>query len=85
MEREDLGLYAREHRRLVRLPVAVIRLLLAIERRPPLRRRVIRALAASPELFGRLLAVHSRQLPVRRLGAGTVVRLGWLLVHPGRA
>lgn len=79
----DLRRYARGHRRLARLPEALIRLLLAVERRPALRRRVLRALAADPELFSRLLAVHARAAPVSEVGVGggltLVGRLAWRL------
>lgn len=79
----DLRLYAREHRRLARLPEALIRLLLAIERRPALRRRTLRALAADPELFSRLLAIHARAAPLSEVGLGGGLtlagRLAWRL------
>jgi menaquinone-9 beta-reductase len=71
----DLSRYARAHRRLRRLPEALIRLLLAVERRPALRRRTLRALAADPELFSRLLAVHARSAPVSEVGVGGALRL----------
>lgn len=75
VEAGDLRRYARAHRRLRRLPEAVIRLLLAVERRPALRRRMLRALAADPELFSRLLAVHARSAPVSEVGFGGALRL----------
>ncbi len=78
----DLRRYARDHRRLRRLPEALIRLLLAVERRPALRRRTLRALAADPELFSRLLAVHARAAPASDIGVGgltLVGRLAWRL------
>ncbi len=76
----DLRSYARQHRRIVALPDAMTRLLLFIERRPALRRRVIRALAREPAVFSRLLAVHCRALPARR-GLETAPRLLWRLVQ----
>ena len=78
----DLRPYARSCRRIAALPDAMTRLLLFVERRPALRRRVIRALAREPGVFSRLLAVHCRVLPVRRLGIETAPRLLWRLVHP---
>ncbi len=75
----DLRAYERAHRRIARLPDGMTRLMLAIERRPRLRRRVIRALAAEPALFSRLLAVHTRALPLRGLGLPNVLRLAWRL------
>ncbi len=80
----DLGRYARRCRRIVALPDAMTRLLLFVERRPALRRRVIRALAREPQVFSRLLAVHCRAAPVRK-GFETAPRLLWRLVHPGQA
>jgi len=71
----DLGAYERAHRRAARLPETLIRLLLAVERRPPLRRRLIRALAADPALFARLLAVHTRSLPLSGFGLLGALRL----------
>ncbi len=77
---EDLARYAAAHRRIVRLPDVVTRLLLAAERRPLLRRRLVCALAADPRLFDRLLALHVRaSRPV--VGAlGAALRLSWGLL-----
>jgi flavin-dependent dehydrogenase len=71
----DLTRYAEAHRRIVRLPNLMTSLVLALERRPALRRRAIRALAAEPALFSRLLAIHARALPPRQLGALGALRL----------
>jgi len=75
----DLGRYAAAHRRINRLPDLMTGLVLALERRPRLRARAVRALAAEPALFSRLLGVHARTLPPRRLGLGAL-RLAWRLV-----
>ncbi len=72
--------YAAAHRRIVRLPNAVTALMLALERRPRLRRRAMRALAAEPALFNRLLGIHARALPPRRLGIDGALRLVYRLV-----
>jgi flavin-dependent dehydrogenase len=76
----DLGLYAAAHRRINRLPNTMTSLVLALERRPRLRARAIRALAAEPALFSRLLGIHARTLPPRRLGVDGALRLAWRLV-----
>jgi len=75
----DLRAYARAHRRLGRVPEALIHLLLAVERRPRLRRRTLRALAADPDLFDRFLAVHARSAPVSEVGLTGALRLAWRL------
>lgn len=64
--RGSLRGYPRDHRSICSWPDRMTRMILALERRPALRRRFMRALAARPEVFGRLLAVHTRALsPVR--------------------
>lgn len=75
----DLSRYAAAHRRISRLPDFMTALVLGMEKRPRLRRRAIRALAAEPALFARLLGIHGRTLPPRRLGLGAL-KLAWRLV-----
>lgn len=75
----DLGRYESAHRRINRLPDFMTGLVLALERRPRLRKRAVRALAAEPALFSRLLGIHARTLPPRRLGVNGVLRLAWRL------
>ncbi|HSL83916.1 MAG TPA: NAD(P)/FAD-dependent oxidoreductase [Thermoanaerobaculia bacterium] len=74
--RDDFAPYERAHRRLRRLPEALIRLLLLAERRPWLRRRAVRALAADRALFERLLGLHAGTVPVSVLGLSGTLRLG---------
>lgn len=77
--RDDLGRYAAAWRRINRLPNAMTSLVLAMERRPRLRRRALAALAAEPALFSRLLGIHARTLPPRALGLDGALRLAWRL------
>lgn len=76
----DLGRYEAAHRHINRLPNTMTSIVLALERRPWLRARAIRALAAEPALFSRLLGIHARTLPPRRLGMDGALRLAWRLV-----
>jgi hypothetical protein len=46
----DLDRYRATHRRINRFPIAMIRLLLVVERSPRVRRRVIQALASKDRL-----------------------------------
>ncbi|HRC88365.1 MAG TPA: hypothetical protein PK413_22485, partial [Thermoanaerobaculia bacterium] len=75
----DLARYRRRHAAIGRLPNAITRLVLALERHPKLRRRAIAALAAEPELFNRLVGIHSRALPLSQLPVPGVLRLAWQL------
>lgn len=76
----DLAAYARAHRRIARLPDTMTGLMLAVERRPRLRRRAVAALAAEPALFSRLLGIHARAIPPRRLGLDGAARLAWRML-----
>ncbi len=75
-----VGAYARVHRALLRDYWAMTSFLLWIQRRPWLRRRVIRTLAASPEVFSRILAINNGTLPVTAVGVGGALRLARGLV-----
>ena len=54
--------YVRDHARITRLYRWTTGLLLVVARRPWLRRRVVRALAADPAFFGGMLAVNDGAL-----------------------
>lgn len=56
------------------------RLLLLVAAVPPLRRRVVRTLAARPDLFDRFLAITAGQAPLRALGVGGALSLARGLV-----
>jgi menaquinone-9 beta-reductase len=73
---EDLSLYQAEHRRLGRRPRLMAGLMLLLDRRSRLRRRVMRALASHPCVFARMLAAHVGELSPLQL-AGTGMALGW--------
>ncbi len=71
----DLKLYAQAHRRINRMPTAMTRLLLHIEQRPRLRRRMIRLLSRDPDLFSRFLSVHVRKKQIGEFGVNYWLRL----------
>jgi flavin-dependent dehydrogenase len=53
-----LAAYPSGHRCLAKRPALMARLMLLLEHRPWLRRRVMHAFSAEPMLFARLLATH---------------------------
>lgn len=65
--------YAPAAKEINRWPLRLTRLTLALERRPALRKRVLRAFAADPALFERFLAVHCRSQPPGKLFAPAFV------------
>lgn len=72
--------YAAAHRRIQRVPLLLMRGLLAVERRPWVRRRLMRALAADPTLFERLLEVHTGDRRPTHVGLRALVGMGRLLL-----
>lgn len=79
LESGDLRRYQTAHRRLRRRPTLMGRSLMLLDRQPNVRDRAIRALAARPDLFARLLAVHVGATSAGHLVA-TGALLGWRLV-----
>ena len=71
----DLGRYAAAHRKIVRFPRAITRLLLLIEGRPRLRHRVMRSLSHDPTLMSRFLALRMRPGGRRVIGGGGLISL----------
>lgn len=75
----DLSGYERAHRELARRPLRMGKLMLLMGRNEGLRRRSFAALAAKPQLFGDLLAMHlGRASRLQMLGTG--LELGWQLL-----
>ncbi len=79
----DLTEYARSHRRIRRYPIAITRLLLLVERRPRLRRRVMRSLAGDPTLMSRFLALKMRRPAPRFFGNDGLLSLTAAVLRGG--
>jgi menaquinone-9 beta-reductase len=76
----DLSIYARAHPRIRRNPALMARLLLTMDRSRWLRQRSLRALAAEPALFSRLLAMHVGIPASPGEAAHSLCALGWRLL-----
>jgi menaquinone-9 beta-reductase len=71
----DLSSYAARHRRIARVPRVMEALMLAMDRHDWFRHRAMRALAADPAQFSRLLAIHAGTAPLR-----VPFALGWKFI-----
>jgi flavin-dependent dehydrogenase len=78
---DDLAEYQRAHRRIERLARMMANLMLLLDRSHWLRVRSLRALEASPQLFTRMLAVHTGELPLFRIGVEETLSFGWRLIR----
>jgi flavin-dependent dehydrogenase len=77
LEQGDLLGYAGAHRRIEKMPRVMEKLMLAMNRHTWFRTRAIRALAAEPAQFSRLLAVHAGALPPVSSALRVPLALGW--------
>jgi flavin-dependent dehydrogenase len=73
----DLGGYQRRHDQISTWPRNMGRLMLAADDHPRLRRRIFGALAQSPGMFEKLLAVHTRKISPLQLGVRECLAFGW--------
>jgi len=75
----DLARYQAEHRRMMRLPLFMARLMLTLDGRPRLQGRTLQVFRKRPEIFQRLLALHVGSLsPIHAALDG--LALGWGLL-----
>ena len=75
----DLNRYQVEHRRIARHAARMADLMLLLEHREGLRRRLMRAFRAHPVLFPRMLAMHVGEGSPLHF-AGNSLALGWSLL-----
>ena len=74
--------YEARHAAILSLPQRMASLLLLLDRFAPLRRRALSVLAARPEIFRALLAVHVGEQPLRRMVLRHGAEFGARLVLP---
>jgi flavin-dependent dehydrogenase len=77
LEQGDLAVYEAAHPRIARTPRVMEALVLAMDRRAWFRLRAIRALAAEPEQFARLLAAHAGGIAPVSSALRMPLALGW--------
>ena len=76
LEAGNLAPYQTAHRRIGRRPELMADLMLLLDSRSRLRRRVIRALAGHPALFGRMIAMHIGEISTMDFLTNSLA-LGW--------
>ena len=72
--------YESTHRGLFWRPAFMARLMLSLDRSSWLRHRAIRALAANPEIFANLLAMHVGECSFADFVSGAMLPLGWRIL-----
>jgi 2-polyprenyl-6-methoxyphenol hydroxylase-like FAD-dependent oxidoreductase len=79
LERGDLQEYERAHRKLARRPNFMATMMLALDRRPTLRHRVLRVFTTEPEIFARFVAMHVGETSALH-AARTGAMFGWRML-----
>ncbi len=79
MAMNDLNKYQEAHRRFARRPTFMARVLLLLDGRTHLRRRVLKVFAKYPEVFERLVSIHVGETSAAHFAA-TGAQLGWRLL-----
>ena len=80
LERNDLASYEWAHRKIGAMPAVMTRLMLALDSVAWVRRKTLRLFEKSPELFSKLLSVHTGALPLSAFSVGEMVNFGWKLL-----
>jgi len=78
----ELGEYQKKHRKISTMPRAMGELMLAMNDHPWVRRRIFRAFSQSPQMFQKLLAMHTRNISPLELGLKDCVSFGWSVLRP---
>ena len=76
----NLAEYQAAHRRIMRMPLLMARLIMTMDGRATLRRTVLRALAARPHLFSRLLAAQVGALAPSAVVLDAAGLAAWILL-----
>jgi flavin-dependent dehydrogenase len=79
--RNDLAHYESAHRKISAMPAVMTRLMLTMDGFAWARRKVLRLFEKSPELFSKLLSVHTGAVPLSSFSVGELVNFGWRLLR----
>ena len=77
---DDLSIYEAAHRQISNLPACMAHGMLLMDRSSWIREHALRAFAAHPPLFERLLSIHVGESSLRSFGARGILNLGWRLL-----
>lgn len=73
----DLREYQKQHRKISTMPRNMGELMLVMNDHPWVRKRIFRGFAQSPQIFQKLLAMHTRNISPFELGLKDCLSFGW--------
>jgi len=77
LAREDLSLYRAEHHRITKLPLRMTRLLLLMDFSTWIRRKALKLFEIQPEIFAKIISVHTSRPQEQPFCAGDLLDLSW--------
>lgn len=81
LSREDLHSYRLAHRRIVSMPLRMTRLLLLMDASTWVRRKTLRLLENQPELFAKIISVHTSRPQDHTFDAKEMFDLSWRVLR----
>ncbi|MFY9731692.1 MAG: FAD-dependent monooxygenase [Candidatus Acidiferrales bacterium] len=77
----DLRSYRSAHRKIVRMPLRMTRLLLLMDASAWVRHKALRMFESRPELFAEIISVHTSRPQDRTFDTGEVLNLSWRVLR----
>jgi flavin-dependent dehydrogenase len=81
MSSGNLSEYQEAHQRISKLPRIMGELMLVMDDYPWVRQRIFRGFSQSPQMFERLLAVHTRKISPLQIGVRDCLSFGWSVLR----
>jgi menaquinone-9 beta-reductase len=81
LERRNLALYESAHRKIAFMPALMSRLMLFMDRNAWVRRKALRLFKNRPDVFSKLLSIHTGALPISSLRDGEMIDFAWQLLR----
>ena len=79
-ERGNLAHYESEHRKMAAMPALMSRLMLVMDEHSWMQRKTLRLFQNMPELFARLLSLHSGATHLSSVSRGEMIGMAWKLL-----
>ena len=80
LERGSLAHYESAHRKMAVMPALMSRLMLVMDKHSWIRRKTLRLFQNMPELFARLLSLHSGATHLSSVSSGEMIGMAWKLL-----
>jgi len=80
-ERGNLARYESAHRKIAVMPALMSRLMLMMDKYSWVRRKALRLFEKRPDLFSKLLSIHTGGAPLSSVSRGEMIGIAWKLLR----